>query len=81
MSFSGKLRCDPGSLQDAHHPLVLALDAQRKKHVEKGNREATMSRILANNRTGRVLLHVVCAFRDHHWAWHWRGMVREFPSR
>jgi hypothetical protein len=36
-----------------------------------------MNEILAKNRTGRVILHTVCAFRDHHWAWHWRGIVRE----
>jgi hypothetical protein len=36
-----------------------------------------MSQILANNRMGRVLLHTVCAVRDHHWKWHWRGIMRE----
>ncbi len=36
-----------------------------------------MTQILASRRMGRVLLHTVCAFRDYHWAWHWRGILRE----
>jgi hypothetical protein len=27
---------------------------------------------------GRMLLHTVCACQDHHYAWHWRGVIREF---
>ena len=26
---------------------------------------------------GRVLLHTLCALRDHHWLWHWAGIKRE----
>ena len=36
-----------------------------------------MNQILATNRMGRMILHAVCAFRDHHWQWHWRGILRE----
>ncbi len=36
-----------------------------------------MSQILATNRMGRVILHAISATRDHHWAWHWRGILRE----
>jgi hypothetical protein len=39
--------------------------------------EEDMTQVLATNRMGRVVLHTVCAFRDHHWAWHWRGILRE----
>jgi hypothetical protein len=40
-----------------------------------------MSQIFVKSRMGRVVLHAVCAMRDHHWDWHWRGMVREFNVR
>ena len=36
------------------------------------------SQVIANNRIGRVFLHTLCAFRDHHWGWHWGGAVRKF---
>jgi hypothetical protein len=26
---------------------------------------------------GRIVLHVLCAVLSHHWAWHWRGVLRE----
>jgi hypothetical protein len=33
---------------------------------------------LAQNRWGRVLLHVAClAARPGHWGWHWQGILRE----
>lgn len=28
---------------------------------------------------GRVLLHLLCMLRDHHWLWHWKGIKRELP--
>ena len=39
---------------------------------------AETSRQLAAAPAGRVVLHVLCACRDHHFAWHWHGVVREF---
>jgi len=39
-----------------------------------------MQTILAESRFGRVLLHVVCALRDHHLRWHWKGIRREFAA-
>jgi hypothetical protein len=33
---------------------------------------------LSSSGAGRVVLHFVCVWRDHRYAWHWRGMVREF---
>jgi hypothetical protein len=35
---------------------------------------------LAASAHGRIVLHVVCAARDHRFAWHWRGIRREFQS-
>jgi hypothetical protein len=32
---------------------------------------------LAERPFGRVLLHVACVLRDHHWRWHWLGIQRE----
>jgi len=32
---------------------------------------------LAASRSGRVALHVACAWRDHRFAWHWQGVLRE----
>jgi hypothetical protein len=36
---------------------------------------------LAEHPFGRVLLHVACALRDHHWSWHWAGIRRELRAR
>ena len=27
------------------------------------------------------MLHVICALRDHHIEWHWRGIQRELARR
>jgi hypothetical protein len=35
-------------------------------------------RALAASPSGRIVLHVVCAWRDHRFQWHWRGVLREF---
>ena len=32
---------------------------------------------LAAAPAGRIVLHMLCAARDHHFAWHWRGVARE----
>jgi hypothetical protein len=37
----------------------------------------TMQTLLAESRRGRTALHVMCAMRDHHLLWHWRGILRE----
>ena len=34
--------------------------------------------VLAKSHLGRVLIHTICAIRDHHWQWHWAGILREF---
>lgn len=31
------------------------------------------------SKMGRMLLHLVCMVRDHHWWWHWEGILRELP--
>ena len=33
---------------------------------------------LAARPSGRIVLHLVCACRDHRFQWHWRGVLREF---
>jgi hypothetical protein len=36
---------------------------------------------LASSAAGRIVLHLVCAKRDHHFRWHWQGVLREFAKR
>jgi hypothetical protein len=36
-----------------------------------------MAETLVKNRSGRVILHLLCAVRDHRWSWHWQGITRE----
>jgi hypothetical protein len=33
---------------------------------------------LASSPSGRIVLHLLCSRRDHHFRWHWQGVVREF---
>jgi hypothetical protein len=40
-----------------------------------------MQTILAETRCGRVVLHLMCALRDHHVRWHWNGIIREFSRK
>jgi hypothetical protein len=35
---------------------------------------------LAGSRSGRILLHLLCACRDGKLRWHGRGVAREFPG-
>lgn len=39
------------------------------------NEKMTMK--LAGSRIGRIVLHAVCAMRDHKWQWHFNGILRE----
>jgi hypothetical protein len=32
---------------------------------------------LAASPAGRIVLHLVCAWRDHRFQWHWQGVARE----
>jgi hypothetical protein len=36
-----------------------------------------MQNQLAALSLGRIVLHLVCAWRDHQFRWHWRGILRE----
>lgn len=36
-----------------------------------------MQMMLAQSSVGRIVLHLVCACRDHKYQWHWRGILRE----
>ena len=40
-----------------------------------GSKEAQLQ--LAATPSGRIALHVLCAWRDHRYGWHWRGVARE----
>jgi len=40
--------------------------------------ENPMQATLAQSSFGRVVLHLVCACRDHKYQWHWCGIRREF---
>jgi len=33
---------------------------------------------LAASASGRIVLHLLCLWRDHRFQWHWHGVVREF---
>jgi len=37
--------------------------------------------MLAKNRFGRVLLHLMCLAHDAKWRWHWAGIRRELHGR
>ena len=39
-----------------------------------------MTLILAKNRFGRMVLHLICLAHDGKWRWHWAGIGREFHS-
>jgi hypothetical protein len=45
------------------------------------NLKSDMHARLAESRYGRIMLHVICALRDHHLGWHWRGIHRELARR
>jgi len=36
-----------------------------------------MTLMLAKNRFGRVVLHLICLAHDGKWRWHWAGVRRE----
>jgi hypothetical protein len=71
-----------GCVQDERPRPVLGLKVRCRKSVNRKkkpfqNSEVNMTQILAKNRMGRVILHSICAVHDHHWAWHWQGILRE----
>jgi hypothetical protein len=47
------------------------------RHVAATGFDAETQLQLAGSPAGRIVLHVACAWRDHRFQWHWRGMVRE----
>jgi hypothetical protein len=56
-------------------PTNLWLYVSPERH--DANREDDMQVQLAQHSFGRILLHLACAFRDHKYQWHWRGVCRE----
>jgi hypothetical protein len=59
----------------------LDLDGPNGSVIRKLNLEKNMQAKLAGTRYGRIMLHVVCALRDHQVRWHWRGIHRELVRR
>jgi len=39
-----------------------------------------MQNQLAEFKLGRIVLHLLCFYRDKNFAWHWRGILREFSK-
>ena len=58
---------------------ILARVLQKGVKREKMNQEIEdhMKNQLAELSLGRIVLHLVCACRDHKLLWHWRGILRE----
>ncbi len=50
---------------------------RRKKEEMNREIEDHMKNQLAELSLGRIVLHLVCACRDHKFLWHWRGILRE----
>ena len=64
----------------ALRPISIMARVQRKGvKREEMNREIEdhMKNQLAELSLGRILLHLVCACRDHKFRWHCRGILRE----
>ena len=36
---------------------------------------------MAAKPAGRIVMHLLCMFRSHQWAWHLAGIAREFAHR
>ena len=58
---------------------IVARVLQKGVKREKMNQEIEdhMKHSLAELSLGRIVLHLVCACRDHNLLWHWRGILRE----
>ncbi len=58
---------------------ILARVLQKGVKREKMDQEIEvhMKNQLAALSLGRIVLHLVCACRDHKLLWHWRGILRE----
>jgi hypothetical protein len=46
--------------------------------VKRLNPETVLQ--LAHSSAGRVVLHMVCFWRDRRFLWHWQGIRREFSK-
>jgi hypothetical protein len=58
---------------------LLMLQTLRQLSLTAGEAMAPEVKMrLAGTGSGRIALHVLCAWRDHRFAWHWRGVAREF---
>jgi hypothetical protein len=60
--------------------LVLATVAAAGAQTLK-SREVVMQAHLAEHSFGRIVLHLLCAYRDRKYQWHWRGVLRELGGK
>ena len=59
--------------------LVLMVEVWRQTaRVAATGLTAETAVALAESSAGRIVLHLLCARRDHRIQWHWRGVLREF---
>jgi hypothetical protein len=58
--------------------MVRLLIATTRQMVQVAKTGGTSEITLASSASGRILLHLLCAKRDHHFLWHWHGVIREF---
>jgi hypothetical protein len=59
-----------------------ATEDARRHWIEKLNERiwGVMQNQLAEFKLGRIVLHLLCFYRNKNFAWHWRGIVREFSQ-
>jgi hypothetical protein len=69
------------SLPAAALPRFVSLLRLRCGAVPSRFHHRELKLVLTSSRTGRVLLHALCALqRPSHCSWHWRGILREFNA-
>jgi hypothetical protein len=63
--------------------VAASLGLQALQHLEQAAAagfSADAKLQLAASPAGRIALHLVCAWRDHRFQWHWRGVTREMAG-
>lgn len=54
---------------------------QQQTHLQWERLQIALGVRFAGHRSGRVLLHLVCACGDHQFKWHLNGIARELGAR
>lgn len=80
-------------LGEATRPLITLMQDQSAEYLKGRSAQQAVAHhrnmkksfpvpeLLAASKLGRVVLHVVCACRAGHLAWHWQGIVRELGRK